>query len=564
MQCSGPASRFWTGSDVLTEIRVRDLGVIEDLEIVLGPGMTALTGETGAGKTLVVEALELLVGGRADSSLVRSGATSAMVEGRFVDYSGDETVVSREIPADGRSRAYIDGRMASVASLAECGARLVDLHGQHAHQSLLHQPAQREALDQFAKIDFTQVWAGEAEVKLLAARLGELGGDARQLAREADLLRYQIAELDAAGLSDPDEEMSLKSESDLLSAADALRLAAASARQFLTEPGGDPDADGATELLGRAASELAAHPPLRDLSDRLRSVLSEAGDVVDELRRRAEGFEADPARLAAVQARQRLLTELRRKYGDKLSEVLAYLHTSRSRLDDLSKGEERRQEIEEELGASRARLLRAEELLGDQRRAAAPRLADEVAAHLKDLAIPRGRIEIIVGPGKGDDVTWLFAANPGEPSMPLERVASGGELARVMLGTRLVLSQAPPTLVFDEVDAGIGGEAALAVGRALHTLAVEGHQVLVVTHLAQVAAFADAQIAVTKAVVDGRTVAAAGIVEDADRLVELSRMLSGQPESKAAREHAEELLGLASSLRSSCRGLPSKAPASPS
>jgi DNA repair protein RecN (Recombination protein N) len=552
---------------VLVEIRVRDLGVIEDLEIVIGPGMTALTGETGAGKTLLVEALELLVGGRADSTLVRTGASSATVEGRFVEDGGQEIVISRHIPAEGRSRAYIDGRMASVGSLAELGARLVDLHGQHAHQSLLHTHTQRESLDHFAKVDLSEVRAAEQTVSELTSRLGELGGDARQLAREADLLKCQIAEIEAAELSDPGEETNLEAEEAVLSAADALRLAAENARDLLTERSGSgagvADDEGATELIGRAAAELAPHTPLQDLAARLRSLLSEAGDVVDELRNRAEGYEADPARLAAVQARRRQLSELRRKYGETLSHVIAYLATSRARLDDLSRGEERRQEIEHELRVVERQLSQAEERVGDQRRAAAPRLAEEVAAHLKDLAIERGRLEIVVGAGKGDDVTWLFAANPGEAALPLERVASGGELARVMLGTRLVLSEAPPTLVFDEVDAGIGGEAALAVGRALHTLASDGHQVLVVTHLAQVAAFADSQIAVTKSVQGNRTVAEASPVEDADRLVELSRMLSGQPESKAARQHAEELLGLATTLRSSRRALPSKAPAGP-
>jgi DNA repair protein RecN (Recombination protein N) len=451
--------------------------------------------------------------------------------------------------------------MASVGSLADLGARLVDLHGQHSHQSLLRQPAQREALDSFAKVDLSPVRAAESEVADLKARLAELGGDARQLAREADLLRYQIGEIEAARLSDPDEETGLEAEEAILSAADALRLAAENARDLLTERSGD--FDGATELLGRAAAELAPHAPLQDLAGRLRGLLSEASDVLDDLRNRSESYEADPARLAEVQARRRQLSELRRKYGDQLADVIAYLATCRHRLDDLSRGEERRREIEAELALSAARLSEAEEQVGDRRRAAAPRLAKEVAAHLKELAIPRGRLEIVVGPGKGDDVTWLFAANPGEAALPLERVASGGELARVMLGTRLVLSQAPPTLIFDEVDAGIGGEAALAVGRSLHALASAGHQVIVVTHLAQVAAFADSQIAVTKSVEGNRTVAAARPVEGAERLVELSRMLSGQPESHAARQHAEELLGLASDLRSSRRGLPSKEPAGP-
>jgi DNA repair protein RecN (Recombination protein N) len=560
---------------MLVEIHVRDLGVIEDLDLVLGAGMTALTGETGAGKTLVVEALELLVGGRADSALVRSGAQCAVVEGRFsapvalsgaaVGGAGDgegeaappqetdtvgEIVIRREIPSSGRSRAYVNGQMATVATLETLGSALVDLHGQHAHQSLLHAQAQRQALDHFGSVDTSDADAAKERLAELDARIAQLGGDARQLARETDLLQFQIAEIEAAHLSEPDEEAHLEAEEAVLAAADALRLATETARGLLTESDGGGDRGGAeragaSELLGLAAAELGLHAPLADLAERLRGALSEVSDVAVDLRQRAEAFEADPERLATVQARRRRLSELRRKYGERLADVMAFESTSRERLADLESGEERREALQGERADARDALAAAEERLGDSRRAAAPALGAAVAAHLADLALPRGRLEVTVGPGRGDDVNWLFGANPGERALPLEKVASGGELARVMLATRLVLSEAPPTLVFDEVDAGVGGEAALAVGRALHELALDGHQVLVVTHLAQVAAFADAQVAVTKEERAGRTVAAARPVESEERLVELSRMLSGQPGSATARRHAEELLELA-------------------
>jgi len=543
---------------MLVEIHARDLGVIEDLDLLIGPGMTALTGETGAGKTLVVEALELLVGGRADAALVRSGAESAVVEGRFVvpagsvpGADGDEFIVRREIPASGRSRAYINGCMATVAALESLGSSLVDLHGQHAHQSLLHAPAQREALDHFAGVDTAEADAARRRVGELDRRLEEQGGDARALARESDLLGFQIAEIEAARLSDPEEESHLQAEEAVLAAADALRLAAETACALLSEPhssvGGGIEGASATELLGKAAAELAAHGPLGDLGERLQGALTEVSDVAADLRQRAEGFEADPERLAVIQARRRRLFDLRKKYGDQLSDVIDFARACRGRLADLQSSEERRAELRAERERALGELVAAEECLGDARRAAAPQLAAAVAAHLGDLALPRGRLEVTVGPGRGDDVGWLFGANAGEPALPLERVASGGELARLMLATRLVLTAAPPTLVFDEVDAGIGGEAALAVGRALHDLALAGHQVLVVTHLAQVAAFADAQVAVEKEERGGRTLAAARPVESEDRLVELSRMLSGQPDSATARQHAEELLGLAGS-----------------
>ncbi len=552
---------------MLAEIHVTDLGVIEDLDLVIGPGMTALTGETGAGKTLVVEALELLVGGRADSALVRSGAACAVVEGRFLapravvvaagvptldsedDTIGDgalEVVLRREIPAGGRSRAYVNGHMATAAHLEALGDGLVDLHGQHAHQSLLRASAQRDALDHFGSIDTSDAARARHRLARLDARIAELGGDARQLAREIDLLRFQIGEIAAAGLSDPDEEHHLEAEEAVLAAADALRLATEEARGLLTEPDGlGGEANGAADLLGLALGRLAHLEPLADLAERLSAVLSEVTDVAAALRERGEGFEADPGRLAEVQARRRQLSDLRRKYGEALSDVIAYGEATSRRLDDLESGEERRRELAGEREQAAEELAAAEQRLGDARRAAAPALAAAVASHLADLALPNGRLEVVVGPGRGDDVTWLFAANPGERALPLEKVASGGELARVMLATRLVLSEAPPTLVFDEVDAGVGGEAALAVGRALQALAADGHQVLVVTHLAQVAAFADAQVAVTKQERRGRTVAGARPVEAEERLVELSRMLSGQPASATARRHAAELLALA-------------------
>jgi DNA repair protein RecN (Recombination protein N) len=544
---------------VLVELSVRDLGVIEEAGLRLGSGLTALTGETGAGKTLLVEALDLLLGGRADAALVRAGAAQAVVEGRF---SGDgppgaepERVFARELPAEGRSRAYLDGRMATVAALAEAGADLVDLHGQHAHQSLLHQGAQRDALDRFAGVDLGEVRQIEARLAALAERQAELGGDERTLAREVDLLDYQVRELGAAALEDPDEEESLEAEESVLAAAEALRMAATRARMLLAgsdggpgSPGGGPDGGdlvGAADLAGQAASALGAHAQLADLVSRLTGVSTELDDLAGELRQRAERYEDDPVRLAEVQQRRRLLAELRRKYGESLGDVLAFRDSARGRLADLQAGESLRAELEAERSRALGALAAAEERVGGARRSAAPRLAVEIEAHLARLALPKARLEIEVPPtGLGDAVEWRFGANPGEPALPLSKVASGGELARAMLATRLVLSEAPPTLVFDEVDAGIGGEAALAVGRALHQLA-RRRQVLVVTHLAQVAAFADVQIAVSKEQRDGRTVASVREVAGEERLVELSRMLSGQPDSAAARRHAEELLAVA-------------------
>ncbi len=529
---------------MLTELAIRDLGVIADLRVTLDAGMTAVTGETGAGKTMLVEAIELLVGGRADGMIVRSGAAEAWVEGRFV-VGDEEVVLARAVPATGRSRAYVDGRMAPVAALAEAGARLVDMHGQHAHQSLLAPAAQRAALDEFAGVDHAPLVGARRRVREIAAGLDALGGDDRARTREAELLRFQLSELEAAGVCDPQEDAALEAEEDRLADVAAAREAAVAATQALA---GD---DGWSDALGAALAAVAHRPALAALEVRLRTLTAEAADVAAELRAAAEGMDEDPERLAAVRERRRLLRELRRKYGDSLADVITYAVEARARLDDLEHHAARAAALEAERTAAEADVARAEAVVGTMRRKAAPRLGEAAQAHLRELALPHARLTVSVGDADpGDDVAFLLAANPGEGPLPLTKVASGGELARTMLALRLVLDQAPPTLVFDEVDAGIGGEAALAVGRRLAALAAAGdrgglRQVLVVTHLPQVAAFADNQLAVRKVERDGRAVAEAAAVEGDERVAELSRMLSGHPRSTAARGHAEELLAVA-------------------
>ncbi|MDQ6726689.1 MAG: DNA repair protein RecN [Actinomycetota bacterium] len=523
---------------MLAELHVRDLGVIADLHLVLGEGMTALTGETGAGKTLVVEAIELLMGERADAVLVRPGAEEARVEARFV-LDGQETVLARAVPRSGRSRAYVDGRLATAGELAGRGRDLVDLHGQHAHQSLLSPGLQRAALDRFARVDLRLLAAARAAAKEVELALAGLGGDARARAREMDLLRFQIAELEAAAVGDPDEDAALEAREDALADAAAHRDAAAHAYQALT---GD-------DALGRAVEACAGRRPFADLEARLRALQAEVAEVATDLRLAGDAIVDEPEALDVVRSRRRLLHDLCRKYGEQLSEVMAYEAEARGRLAELESHGLRVEALERERAATAAGVESEAAAVAAARRKGAPALAAAVQAHLRTLAMAGARLEVVVGgPGPADDVEFLLAANRGSPPLPLAKVASGGELARAMLAARLVLSEAPPTLVFDEVDAGVGGEAAVAVGRALATLA-DDHQVLVVTHLPQVAAFADHQVAVTKRERAGTTVASAAHVVGADRVAELSRMLSGQPGSDTARGHAEELLATASRER---------------
>jgi DNA repair protein RecN (Recombination protein N) len=522
---------------MLTELLVADLGVIGELSLVVEPGMTALTGETGAGKTLVVDAIDLLVGGRADASMVRRGADEAVVEGRFV-LGDDEVVLRRVVPREGRSRAYRNGRLATVGELAEWGQRLVDLHGQHAHQSLLSAGVQRAALDRFGAVDLEPMRAARKELAAIDEHLASLGGDERERAREADLLRFQLAEVDGAAIESPDEDELLDAEESLLADAAAHREAAGSAVARLSTDGG------AGEAVAAALGALDGRAPFDAIVERLRAVAAELADVVSELRSAGESIDEDPERLDAVRVRRKLLHDLRRKYGETLADVLAYRNEVAARLTELDAVEETAAALDASRQMALASVLEAERAVGRARRAAAPRLASAVEANLGSLALAKARLRVAVGEDPGDDVRVLLAANPGADALPLAKVASGGELARVMLALRLVLSEAPETLVFDEVDAGVGGAAALAVGQALAALAGE-HQVLVVTHLAQVAAHADHQAVVTKREQRGSTVTSVAAVTGEERVTEVARMLSGTPDAAAARRNAEDLLARA-------------------
>ena len=534
---------------MLVELHVRDLGVIEEARLLVSPGMTALTGETGAGKTVLVEALALLVGARADAGVVRAGAEEAVVEGRFLRDGDDgepvEVVLCRVVPRTGRSRAYVDGRLAPVSALADLGAGLVDLHGQHAHQSLLAAAAQRRALDRFAGTDLSDLTAARAATAQVLDELALLGGDERSRAREIDLLQFQTAELAAAGIDDPQEDRALEAQEDLLADASAHREAAARALDTVATDGGVLD------RLGVAIAELQGRAPLAGAHDRLRSAAIELDDVLGDLRSLAEGIEDDPERLAAVRARRQLLHDLQRKYGDDLTEVMAFADDAQARLAALLDHERRAAELDAALEAARGHEREAAAAVRAVRAAAAGALGDAVQARLAELAMAKARVEVTVGEEPpGDDVRLLLAANPGADLAPLAKVASGGELARTMLALRLVLLDAaqdgagtdgPGTLVFDEVDAGIGGAVGRAVGRALADLSRD-RQVLVVTHLAQVASFADTHLVVVKHDDGVRTAATVAAVSDDDRVGEVARMLAGTPDSDATRAAAAELL----------------------
>lgn len=527
---------------MLVELSVRDLGVIENLSLVLGPGMTALTGETGAGKTLVVQAIQLLTGGKADPGLVRAGASEAVVEGRFID-GQEEVVMTRVIPAVGRSRAYLNGRMASAANLADTGSRLVDLHGQHAHQSLLSAAVQRRALDNYAKIDIGGLREARERQASVRSDLDELGGDARSRAHEIDLLRYQLDELDAAQLDSDAEDALLDAEADVLADAGAHIEAASAARLCLTEDGGVLD------RLGEALAAVVSRRPFAASADRLRSAQADIEEAVTSIRGVGESIEDDPARSAEIRTRRQLIRDLTRKYGDTLAEVRAFAVDARLRLDRLDRHEELAAELEQRLDEARRQVTHEAKKVAEERRLAAGPLGAAVTERLPELAMSRAALHVdVAGDDPCDDIEFSFVPNSGAAPQALSKIASGGELARVMLSLRLVLSAGPETLVFDEVDAGVGGEAAIAVGSSLGRIAGD-HQVLVVTHLPQVAAFADQHVVITKKDDGVGVLSSASQLDHDSRVVELARMLAGRPDSAAGREHASELLVMAAEMR---------------
>jgi DNA repair protein RecN (Recombination protein N) len=561
---------------MLRDLHITDLGVIDDARIEVAPGLNVLTGETGAGKTMVVDALTMLLGERATPAAVRAGRPAALVEARLTvaqapaavaaldqaDLAADdgEVIVGRQVLAEGRSRAHVQGRMATVSALGELIATLVEVHGQHDFQGLLRPAVQRDLLDRYAGPDALELRAayGRAwrRLRQVTAELDELVARAHDRAREADVLRYQLAEIDAAEVRQG-ERAELDAEAERLANTESLRDAAATAHQVLA---GTDDEGGAAVALGQAARRLTgpgAHDPaLAALAERAQALAADVTDLASALRGYAEQVMVDPERLAAVNERTALLANLQRKYGDDEAAVLAFADRARSRLAELDGGEVRTEALDAERAALVAELDEVGAALTARRTAAGERLSSGVRHELAELSMPGARFAISIDPQPGgtedgrDRVEFELAAHPGAPVRPLAKAASGGELSRVMLALRVVLAgiDRTPTLVFDEVDAGIGGRTAAAVGRRLATLARQ-HQVLVVTHLPQIAAFADRHFAVEKTAGAEQAHTSVRLLDDAGRLTELSRMLSGMAESGLAQAHAEELLAAASATK---------------
>ena len=527
---------------MLVELSIENLGIIESSRLTFHDGFTALTGETGAGKTMLVEAINLVCGRRAEASVIRDGADEAHVEARFVrmgDDGEEEVILARTLHREGRSRAYINGRMATVAALSELGEELVDIHGQHAHQRLMSAAAQREALDIFGSINRSPLVSAREAVTEIDALLGALGGDEKSRAREIDLLSFQCEEIENARIVSADEDQQLSREEDVLSDVAKHQESLQRTVALLSDDGG------AVETLGEALRALSAVPSLNSLPERLAALLAEATDLAHTVRGAAEDVDENPARLEEIRLRRQLLRDLMRKYGDSLADVMDFGAEARTRLDELMGYAERVAQLETDKATALKALRVAQLKVGNARRAVASSLATEVELRLRVLALPNAQVQVSVGDAAsdpaGDSVVFMLAANPGSAPQPLTKVASGGELARVMLALRLVLTSEPGTMVFDEVDAGIGGAAAVAVATALRELGVH-HQVFAVTHLAQVAASAHHHISVSKTVRAGKTYGSATVVTEDQRPSEVARMLSGGVADDSALAHAQDLL----------------------
>ncbi|MFF0201786.1 DNA repair protein RecN [Streptomyces sp. NPDC005017] len=572
---------------VLEEMRIRSLGVIDDAVVELSPGFTAVTGETGAGKTMVVTSLGLLLGGRADPALVRIGAEKAVVEGRIslaadasavvrAEEAGAELddgalLISRTVSAEGRSRAHLGGRSVPVGLLAELADELVAVHGQTDQQGLLKLSRQRQALDRYAgdgvAVPLAKYAAAYRRLKAVSVELEEITTRARERAQEADMLRYGLDEI--AGVEPrAGEDTELAEEAERLGHAEALASAATAAHAALAGNPEDPEGvDAATLVAGahRALEAVRSHDPaLAALADRIGEVGILLGDVAGELAGYADDLDADPLRLAAVEERRAALTALTRKYGDDVAGVLAWAEQGAARLTELDGDDERIGELTAERDGLRTELGGLAQALTDARGEAAERFAAAVTRELASLAMPHARVSFAIrqtedpegvevggrtvayGPSGADEVELLLAPHPGAPPRPIAKGASGGELSRVMLAVEVVFAGTDPvpTYLFDEVDAGVGGKAAVEIGRRLAKLA-RSAQVVVVTHLPQVAAFADRQLLVEKTNDGSVTRSGVKVLAGEERVRELSRMLAGQEDSVTARAHAEELLAAA-------------------
>lgn len=569
---------------MLSEIDVRNYALIERLSLRFGNGFNVLTGETGAGKSLVIDCVGLVIGGRASSESVRAGCDSAVVEAVFnisdvpdveallleqgIDPEPDGTlIVTREVSRQGRSRCRLNGRIVTLTALSAIGERLVDIYGQHEYQSLARPSRHIGLLDAFGGARLEQVRDSVRQLyeewRECEEELAELRQHARERAQRADLLAFQVNEIESANL-EPGEDVHLVAEQTVLANAERLYDAVVRAYSLIYESS-YPDIASARDMLGEALEELdnasRIDGTLTSLAESLSALCDHTTEISRALREYRDSIEFDPERLAEVEERLSAISRLKRKYGDSLADVIDHGQLAREELESMTGAGRRVDELEGRSAALSEELGNCASKLSAMRCEIAAELEKEVSRELRDLSMPHAVFKVdvgrkrdgheivvdgtpvVIGPDGFDNVEFLFSANPGEEPRPLARIASGGEMSRVMLAIKSVLAvaDAMPTMVFDEVDAGIGGEAAIAVASKLANIG-KVRQVLAVTHLPQIAAVADNHYAVSKLERSGRMEVTVEKLDIEERVTEVARMLAGEAPSSVTVAHAREML----------------------
>ena len=577
---------------MLLELSIRDFAIIDEVRVAFEPGLNALTGETGAGKSILIDALGAVLGDRIGPDVVRTGAKVARIEATFdvtdlldradlvatLDELGVEPddgvlILGREVSASGRSSARINGRAATAGTLNRIGGVLVDVHGQSEHLSLLRPAAHLEILDRFSELEAPRAELARqvVEWRRLRDRIAEITAGARERAQRIDLLRFQVAEIEAAALQ-PDEEEHLQRERTVLVNAERLASTATAVVALLAggEEAFDPSAVPVVAAVRQARGllgELAGFDPaMSELAIRAEEALDGLEDLAAEIRAYGEGIEADAGRLEIVEDRLDLIKRLKRKYGASIGEILVFGESAARELDGLTGGEAGVDGLHERERAQRIEIGHQAQVLSAARVGAAGRLAEAVEQAVTDLNMGRARFavaidqtddadgvpfampdgherRVAIAEAGVDRVEFLIAPNAGEALKPLARIASGGEMARLMLALKSILSDADatPTLVFDEVDVGVGGRSGQVVGEKLSGLAAR-HQVLVITHLPQIAAFADAHFQIRKAQRADRVTSDVAPLDEEERVEELAAMIDGLPITSASRANAIEML----------------------
>ncbi|HVZ80868.1 MAG TPA: DNA repair protein RecN [bacterium] len=564
---------------MLRQLSIKNFAIVETVVLEFEPGFNVLTGETGAGKSLIVDALYFLLGDRISADTLRAGEERAVVEALFqvppsspalkklsewgIEAKGGEVLIKREFTrSSGKTRSFVNGEMATASLISELGDWLLDIHGQHEHQAIFNVGRHRRLIDAFGhlekQLDRTAL-AAERLSDLLAERT-HLGGDAREIARRTDLLQFQVQEIEESGVETLNEE-ELQRRYQVMRGSEKITKQLSEAQRLLDEEG----EGGATGLFGAALSRLmdAARldPDLENWLGEAKAVQESLNQVSYELARKLEGYSFSPDEFQEVSDKLDALHTLKKKYGNSVPEILAYLERSRQELKGLLGREDRLKTLETEIGKAAEAYQEAASALSVKRAQAGAKLAQEVETTLKDLGLTHARMGVQVVPvedgqspamekGKRlqisaqgwDRVEFLFSANPGEPQRPLAKVASGGEASRVMLGLKTVLAESDevPTLIFDEIDTGVGARTAPAVAKLLDHLS-KGKQVFCISHLAPIAGLGDCHLQVQKSIQDGKTSVQVLRLRENERIDELARMLGGEPLSETSRSHAREL-----------------------